>query len=208
MRICVIAATLAFSLSLPAPGQQSGSQPGVFDYYLLTLSWSPEFCHSHSNDAECLGSKHYGFVVHGLWPEFSNGGYPEYCSKAPGLSDPTKMLDIMPDQSLIDHEWLAHGTCSGLGPEKYFDLVRQAFSSVSIPPDFRAPDRQLTVAPEMLKTAFARANPGLARNDLQVTCRSYYLNSIEICLTKNLAPTACPAPRECRANTIRVAPIR
>src|ERR1700740_378358 len=28
-------------------------QPGDFDYYVLALSWSPEFCHSHLSAAEC-----------------------------------------------------------------------------------------------------------------------------------------------------------
>src|SRR5690242_4828750 len=86
-------------------------EPGAFDYYLLTLSWSPEFCHSHSDKPECQ-SGHHGFVVHGLWPQYANG-YPEHCSNAPGLSNPAEMTDIMPDTGLVGHEWSTHGTCSG-----------------------------------------------------------------------------------------------
>ena len=37
-------------------------QPGVFDYYVLALSWSPEFCYSHRDKPECQ-SGHRGFVV-------------------------------------------------------------------------------------------------------------------------------------------------
>lgn len=37
---------------------------GAFDYYLLTLSWSPEFCLTHPSAAEC--SAHPGFILHGL----------------------------------------------------------------------------------------------------------------------------------------------
>ena len=78
--------------------QASHGQPGVFDYYLLTLSWSPEFCHSHADKPECQ-SGHHGFVVHGLWPQYSNG-YPEHCSNAPGLRNPGEMADIM--QATLD----------------------------------------------------------------------------------------------------------
>src|SRR5262252_5239962 len=75
--------------------QGSHGKPGVFDYYLLTLSWSPEFCNSHAGKPECQ-SGHHGFVVHGLWPQYTEG-YPERCSSAPGLSNPAEMEDIMPD---------------------------------------------------------------------------------------------------------------
>lgn len=67
-------------------------QPGAFDYYVLALSWSPEFCHSHPTKPECVSGK-FGFVVHGLWPQYANG-YPENCSTAPGLPDPSRMADI------------------------------------------------------------------------------------------------------------------
>ena len=43
--------------------------PGSFDYYLLTLSWAPEFCATHEGNApssECGPAWHLGFVVHGL----------------------------------------------------------------------------------------------------------------------------------------------
>jgi ribonuclease T2 len=52
--------------------QQSGGQPGVFDSYVLTHSWAPEFCHGHSDSPECQRG-HYGFIVHGLWPQFIHG---------------------------------------------------------------------------------------------------------------------------------------
>src|SRR5580692_7150493 len=55
--------------------QHATGQPGAFDYYVLALSWSPEFCHSHPTKPECVWGK-FGFVVHGLWPQYANG-YPE-----------------------------------------------------------------------------------------------------------------------------------
>ena len=81
--------------------QHATGQPGAFDYYVLALSWSPEFCHSHPTKAECASGK-FGFVVHGLWPQYAER-YPENCSTAPGLSDPSRMADIMPDTGLVAH---------------------------------------------------------------------------------------------------------
>jgi ribonuclease T2 len=189
--------------------QASQGQPGVFDYYLLTLSWSPEFCHSpaHASKAECQ-SGHHGFIVHGLWPQYAPQGYPENCSNAPGLSNPSEMADIMPDAGLVAHEWTTHGTCSGLDPESYFRLLRQAFASVKIPGRFQAVRENFSVPPQQVKDEFLQANPGFSSEDMTVSCGNNYLTAVSLCMTKDLKPTACQNLRDCRANVIRVTPVR
>ncbi len=185
-------------------------KPGAFDYYTLNLSWSPEFCYSNPSRAECSGGHSYGFIVHGLWPEFRNGGGPEYCSHAPGL-DPAeigRMLAIMPDRQLIEHEWQAHGTCSGLSATDYFKSIRSAFASVRIPPRFLNPRAQFAVSPFDVKKSFEESNPNLNDAELAIGCRKSYLSAVSICLSKDLHPVACPAIQECKARIIRVAPRR
>src|SRR5690349_10144580 len=46
------------------------------DYYLLSLSWSPQFCktpagQSSANRFQC-NENTFGFVVHGFWPQALN----------------------------------------------------------------------------------------------------------------------------------------
>jgi ribonuclease T2 len=189
--------------------QASQGQPGVFDYYLLTLSWSPEFCHSpaHAQKPECQ-SGHHGFVVHGLWPQYATQGYPENCSTAPGLSNPSEMADIMPDASLVAHEWSTHGTCSGLDAENYFKLLRQAFASVKVPSRFAAPQQSFSLPPQDVKEEFMQANPSFVSDDMTVSCGNNYLTAVSLCMTKELQPTGCRNVRDCRANVVRVAPVR
>ncbi len=55
------------------------AQAGQFDYYLLSLSWAPTYCLTHADDGAECSSKGYGFVLHGLWPQYDAGGYPENC---------------------------------------------------------------------------------------------------------------------------------
>ncbi len=180
--------------------------PGQFDYYLLTLSWSPEFCHSHPDKPECQ-SGHHAFVVHGLWPQYADG-YPEHCSTAPGLANPAEMTDIMPDNGLVAHEWSTHGTCSGLDAAAYFKLLRQAFASVKIPARFIAPRQNFSIPPEEVKKDFVQANPNLRPEHMTVSCGNNYLTALSVCLTKDLKPTACQNLRDCRANVIRVPAVR
>lgn len=185
---------------------QSGT-PGQFDYYLLTLSWAPEFCHGHGDRPECAG-QHFGFVVHGLWPQFTAGGWPQNCSTDPGLADPSTMIDIMPDPSLIAHEWSKHGTCSGLDANGYFKLIRQAFASVHVPAQFTAPSQQFMITPAELKAGFVQANPQLKAEDITVSCGNNFLTAVSVCLSKDSRAVACQNLKDCRANTIKVPPVK
>jgi ribonuclease T2 len=186
--------------------QQQSGQPGVFDFYVLTLSWAPEFCHGHSDSPECQ-SGHYGFIVHGLWPQFTHG-YPENCSDSPGLSNPSGMLDIMPDERLIQHEWMTHGTCSGLSADEYFKLLRRAYTSIKIPAPLTAPSEGFSIAPSKLKEKFIEVNSRLSNENIAVSCGNNYLTGVYVCLTKDLQPTSCSDLRDCRANDIKVTPVR
>jgi ribonuclease T2 len=207
--LLLLAAVAATAYTKHHSNQAVQGKPGVFDYYLLTLSWSPEFCHSpaHADKPECQ-SGHHGFVIHGLWPQYAAHGYPEDCSDAPGLSNPSEMADIMPDAWLVAHEWKTHGTCSGLDGESYFKLLRQAFGSVKVPDRLVAPHENFSLPPQEIKSEFVRANPNLSAEDMTVSCGNNYLTAVSMCMTKDLKPTACQNLRDCRANVVRVPPVR
>src|SRR5580704_11502319 len=111
---------------------RSDGETGVFDYYVLSLSWAPTYCLTHTDDgAECSG-KGYGLVLHGLWPQYESGGYPERCDSQFQLSAEaaSKGASIYPSERLMQHEWLEHGTCSGLDPLKYFVTADRASAVV------------------------------------------------------------------------------
>lgn len=214
MKTCsVVVLPLAALLSvLPALAEHHSSrqankgQPGVFDYYLLTLSWSPEFCYSHRDRPECQ-SGHRGFVVHGLWPQ-NVEGYPEHCSDAPGLKDPSKMEDLMPDAGLVAHEWSTHGTCSGLDADDYFKLLRQAFTAMRLPQRFAFAREDFSITPQDVKKEFVEANPKFSAEDMTVSCGNNYLTAVSFCMTKDLKPMACQNLRDCRANVVKVPRIK
>ena len=117
------------------------TQPGQFDYYLLSLSWSPSYCAGLTRDGydpQChrRDGKRYSFVLHGLWPQFERG-WPQDCPTADRgfVPRPTadRMLDIMPSDKLVFHEYRKHGTCSGLSVDGYFDLARKLYGKVTVP---------------------------------------------------------------------------
>src|SRR5260221_9531189 len=146
---------------------------GEFDFYVLSLSWSPSFCEAatergnsgRSQQAQC-GGRPFSFVVHGLWPQYERG-FPEYCQRPSPRLDRnimTSMLDLMPAPGLIFNEWDKHGTCSGLGARAYFESIRKARAAVKIPEEFLQLSEQKTIAPDAIEAAFIKANPGFSNS--------------------------------------------
>jgi ribonuclease T2 len=192
--------------------------PGEFDYYVLSLSWSPSFCEEASergnegrSQAQC-GGRPFSFVVHGLWPQYERG-FPEYCVRPSPRLDRnimTSMLDEMPAPGLIYNEWDKHGTCSGLSPRAYFDTIRKARAAVKIPDEYLQLAEPKTVAPDAIEDAFIKANPGLSNAAIAVTCNRTRLSEVRICLSKDLQFRACEEidRRGCRRDEVVIPPMR
>ena len=196
------------------------NEPGKFDFYLLALSWSPSFCaeagernsSSKSVQQQCASERPYSFVVHGLWPQYEKG-FPEFCQNpAPQLDRGIvpSMLDLMPATRLIYHEWEKHGVCSGLPARGYFETVRKARAAVKVPGEFIEPKTALNVTPDEIEEAFVKANPGLSRAGITVTCGSTRLNEVRICLSRDLKFRDCADAdrRACRRDKLVMPPVR
>jgi ribonuclease T2 len=178
--------------------------PGIFDFYLLNLSWAPEYCASHGG-TEC--TEHLGFVVHGLWPQNNDGSYPQSCSKAAGPANPSQYLDLIPDLSLLAHEWNVHGTCSGLKPDAYFMLDRQAFHEVAIPKLFQGLNHSVQMKPADIVALFQQVNPTFPAGSIAITCTGNKLVQVEACLTKNgVKPEVCQSVTSCKAQSVQILP--
>jgi len=185
---------------------QKPAEPGHFDYYLLNLSWSPEFCATLSSSPQCAA--HPGFVLHGLWPQNSDGTWPANCNNhQPAPSEPSAWLAMTPDLSLIEHEWSKHGTCTLLSGDAYFAQAQEAFRSVTIPPLFTGLDHEVAMKPDEIVNLFLAVNPGLKAENLNLSCGNNRLTAMEVCLSKDLRPVSCTALRRCRANVVKVAPM-
>lgn len=215
-------AAVALSLSLPfVPGRASAqdarqNQPGQFDFYVLSLSWSPSFCEAAAERApdqplppECTG-KVFPFVVLGLWPQYEKG-FPEFCQQpAPRLdrNAVSSMLDLMPAPRLIFNEWDRHGTCSGLSAHAYFETVRKARAMIKIPDPYLEPTHEITAAPDEIADAFVKANPGLTRASMAVSCDAKRLTEVRICVGKDLRFHECPEveQRACKREQVTMPP--
>ena len=192
---------------------------GQFDYYALTLSWSPTYCQSdegRNNHRQCGKGRRYSFVVHGLWPQ-NERGWPEECptDRRYVPEDVVRgMLDIMPSRGLVIHEWRKHGTCSGLSSKRYFDLTRKLFERIAIPSRLHAPANLITTTPADLERDFLESNAWLDADAISIQCGNRrdraHLKSLRVCFDRDLRPRACGSNerRSCRAKLLVMPPVR
>lgn len=184
---------------------------GVFDYYVLSLSWSPTFCLTHQQDTQCTG-KGYGFVLHGLWPQYAKGGWPQSCSPGVRLTaaERDKGLTLFPTRKLLEHEWAKHGTCSGLGAMGYLDASDRALGAVRIAQPLQPFSASHEFQAEDIIRLFRQSNPGIGADGVAVICRGPQLSEVRVCLDKELKFTGCGkgVRTQCRAGEIRVPPVR
>jgi ribonuclease T2 len=120
------------------------SPSGSFDFYVYAITWQPSFCMLNN-----VKTGSTAFKLHGIWPYFKTpktseikNYHPSVCLFSPGCSsfeacditdetlsaveaDPW-LKSMLPDnpQKLMMHEWLKHGSCSGLNQQDYFFLAK------------------------------------------------------------------------------------
>jgi ribonuclease T2 len=131
MRLLILCLCLLLA-PMPRPAAAKGEIAGEFDYYVLALSWSPNWCALEGDtrdSAQCDARHDHGWIMHGLWPQLHRG-FPSYCRTAerpPTRGMTAAMADIMGTPGLAWHQWKKHGSCTGLSATGYFDLSRQAY---------------------------------------------------------------------------------
>ncbi|VAV90336.1 Ribonuclease T2 family protein [hydrothermal vent metagenome] len=188
---------------------------GKFDYYVLSLSWSPTWC-ALEGDArqspQCDAATGYGWMLHGLWPQY-NTGWPSFCPTAqrpPSRAMAEDMADIMGSSGLAWYQWKKHGTCTGLSPRDYYALARQAYVRVIRPEVFRKLPKPVKLPARVVEQAFLKANPEWTPDMLTITCRDGRIQEARLCLSKSLDPVPCgrDVVRDCQMSDALFDPLR
>ena len=189
------------------PALADGEKPGQFDYYVLALSWSPNWC-AREGDAR----HDHGWILHGLWPQYHRG-WPSYCKtaeRAPSRGMTAAIADIAGSSGLAWHQWKKHGTCSGLSAADYYALSRQAYELVNRPQVLRNLTQEVALPAQVIENAFLRANTAWQPDMLTITCNSGYIEEARLCLSKDLTPVPCGADviRDCKMQDALFTPVR
>jgi ribonuclease T2 len=199
-------------LATPATAQD---RAGDFDYYVMSLSWSANWCALEGdarNSPQCDSSAEFGWILHGLWPQYERG-YPANCAtnaRSPSRTDTAAMADIMGTSGLAWHQWRKHGVCSGLSSDDYYTLSREAYARVSRPEIFRNLTREVTLPASLIEEAFLQDNPTLEADQITITCKAGYIQEARVCLTRDLEFRDCGRDviRDCNMTSAQFDPMR
>lgn len=195
MRILLILLALAGVAQSRALAE--GEAAGDFDYYVLSLSWSPTWCAlegERRGSPQCDDGKAFGWVLHGLWPQYEEGGWPQFCrtgQRDPSRAETAAMADIMGTTGAAWYQWQKHGRCSGLSAGTYLGAARLAFERVTTPDVFQRLRDDVTLPARVVEEAFLKADPGLSADMLTITCKAGRIQEARLCLTRRLEPRVC-----------------
>ncbi|PTU32082.1 ribonuclease T2 family protein [Stenotrophobium rhamnosiphilum] len=194
--LCLSACARAEDAQPASPAAQAAAAL-PFDYWLLSLSWSPQYCRDHVGDPQCL--RPYAFVVHGLWPQ-NEVGYPKDCGRSDLVSQKwlKRMLPIMPSAKLIQHEWRKHGVCSTMSMDEYFMTVERSYRNIAIPLIYQEPKEYINTTAEEIQRNFLAVNPGLTADRIALQCSGRFLKEVRVCYDKNFQFRSCGSDIEDR----------
>lgn len=92
-----------------------------FDFLMLVRQWGPGTC---AGGTRCRHPPIAAYSIHGLWPQYHSGGWPEHCDPSSELDTSTFPRSLLSQMScewpsyvasnlaFWTYEWSKHGTCA------------------------------------------------------------------------------------------------
>lgn len=201
---------LVTALSLVGFTSASTAQTNArFDYWVLKLSWLPEYCDSHLSEDQCRihDEDSPGFVVLGLAPQNERGDSPTRCGRRTHVDKDLieRLLPIMAAKDQIDRGWNEYGNCSGLDPRSYFDQVERARRKLEIPAAYESAKASAVTTRSALLQALHETNPQFETESFALRCSGNWLREVNVCYDNAMNPRACigDVPNNC-PDTIKV----
>ncbi len=169
-------------------------ESGVFDYYILALTWNSGWCEiegNRKNAPQCDQSR--DFTLHGLWPQYKEG-WPEYCQSAranPSRAETRRQSGLYGTSGSAWHQWNKHGRCTDMNYQEYYARSKTLIDEFQTPRIFFEVNQALDVTPEVIESAIIEANPDLTADGISVICKNGFFTEARICLDRNFEPTSC-----------------
>lgn len=128
--VVVVAAVMMMTNRRAEKSESRPATPEASNSSLLVMTWAPSLCKVETSASGCrtgrVGKLGQSFVLHGLWPQPKSQQYCNVPKSGRGkISLPpelqARLQDMMSDAAVMsNHEWYAHGSCSGVDPTEYF----------------------------------------------------------------------------------------
>jgi len=174
-----------------------------WDFLLFVQVWPVSWIYLNNTNNNFTNDY---FTIHGIWPDNTNGPYPEYCAKeylnlttlADVLADLAKYwTDFTDPYSLIKHEYEKHWTCLQDDPlldtaHKYFSMGLSLRNKINIYALLR--DCQIIPSNSVKYETAILANiiSNYTGHRIVITCDdNSVLNEIRFCYDTHIQPIDC-----------------
>jgi len=188
----------------------SGSAGAQHSDWVMTLSWSPEYCEQHRNSSEPQCQDEYYFANFGLKApdRVGDAKFGDACPD-PRLrpEEEDRWLWTIPNLERIRYVWAEQGACSGLDQQAYYAQMDYASRRVNIPEMFQNVERRLATSPAAVKAAFQAANPDITDAAIALHCDARWLAEVQICFDTDMKFSQCVVGGNC-SQDVWLRPLR
>ena len=188
----------------------------AWDYLMFVQYWPTTWINRDHIKNTNFTNDH--FNVHGIWPQYNNGSYPQFCNKTVKF-DPSQLAPIRSDlakywtdyhngERFLMHEFYRHATCAETD-----SLLNTELKFFGKGLDFRTkhnlyqyltdnhiyPSNNQTYNRQEIYDAIQKNIP----TNIAMTCPGGILDSVMICTDAGLNLINCPVYlNTCRTNTL------
>lgn len=165
----------------------------TLDGWVLSLSWSPQYCKQKagSKERQCVEENYW--VPQGIAPLLASGPAEDCAEVAPLEPEQLdRMLLTVPNRAEIMRRWRREAGCTGLTAEQYAMQLDFAARRVTVPQRYRLVSEDGAESRGAVRKAFLDANPGLPAESLRLECSRRYLEAAHFCMDRNMKFRACP----------------
>lgn len=178
-------------------------------YYLFVQTWQPSACLQPNVKCNSMSAD---WVIHGLWPNYYNLSWPQFCAQKPfNVSQleslKPRLLQHWPSYNgrnakFWKHEWRKHGTCTSMSLLEYFVVTLDLQPKMNVTGWFDAEDLfPLSEEKYSLENFTKVIGQYWPINSALLECievgGDFFLFEIRFCLSLNFRPINCVLNSTC-----------
>lgn len=194
-----------------------------FDYFVFSQEWPGTYCESKASCCQRL-KEPVKFSIHGVWPEFNDGSWPECCdgpafnmTKVEDLADdlqkywptlycsPPRQCNGKVTGNFWQHEWEKHGTCAYptiIDEAAFFKiglLLNQKYDLLEMLSEAGIVPHSKTRYKATSMEAAIRKHTGFKP---KIVCQAKQIKEIYVCFDKTFKPRHCGSSVSSRAQKL------
>jgi ribonuclease T2 len=191
---------LGVSACLLAGALAAAPASAADDRWVMTLSWSPQYCEQHkaSTEPQCTGE--FYLVNFGLQAarKVGDAALGDSCPNVElPVTEEDRWMWTVPNRQRIRYIWYQQGACTELGLAAYYAKMDYASRRVELPPEFAGIERRASLRSADVKASFLAMNANMSDDSIELECEARWLSEVHVCFDAEMQFVQCPKKGNC-----------